>query len=93
MTLVSVSNAATDFNVSAVQLIDEHFVLNAPELRNCDGLRIISSVTASDVAEGETHFYFHILGNAYLYGAFSYFTAMIAPVLHFVSRSSWMLED
>ena len=91
--LVSVSNAATDFNVSVVQLIDDHFVLNAPELRNCDGLRIISSVTASDVTERETHFYFHILGNAYLYGAFSYFMAMIAPVLHFVSRSSWMLED
>lgn len=70
MTLVSVSNAATDFNVSAVQLIDDHLVLNAPKLRNCDGLRIISSVTASDVAEGETHFYFYIPGNAYLYGGF-----------------------
>ena len=68
MTLVSVSNAATDFNVSAVQLIDDHLVLNAPKLRNCDRLRIISSVTASEVAEGETHFYFHILGNGYLYG-------------------------
>ena len=67
MTLVNVSNAATDFNVSAVQLIDDHLVLNAPKLRNFDGLRIISSVTACDVAEGETHFYFHILGNAYLY--------------------------
>lgn len=87
MTLVSVSNAATDFNVSAVQLIDDHFVLNAPELRNCDGLRIISSVTASNVAEGETHFYFYIPATRISMGAFSYFMAMIALVLHFVSRS------
>lgn len=93
MTLVSVGNAATDFNVSAVQLIDDHFVLNAPELRNCDGLRIISLLQLVVWLKARLISIFTYLATRISMGAFSYFTAMIAPVLHFVLRSSWMLED